>query len=290
MDHGQSGAKQDRPALTALADAASQLGFWTDAPPEEACARGQAAALKAIEVDNILSEAYAALAYANLHYDFDIRATREAAERAIELDPNNPLALQGRGLCLAVRGQAEDAVAELGRALQLEPLNLHLLWNKATFHYFARQYDESIAQSIKALDLDPKSAPLHWLLGLNFVQKQMYGKAVEEGEGAVQISGRAPFFLGNLGYIYGAVGRKEDALKIIRELEELSKQRHVSPYWHGMTYAAFPDKKDEASLWLERARQDHSPWMIYLKGAPWFDSLRSDQRYYSLLQRMNIPI
>jgi len=57
-----------------------------------------------------------------------------------------------------------------------------------------------------------------------------------------------------------------------------------------MTYAAFPDKKDEAFLWLERARQEHAPWFAYVKVSPWFDNLRSDPRYYDLLRRMNIPI
>jgi hypothetical protein len=50
-----------------------------------------------------------------------------------------------------VRGQAEDALVELGRALQLESLNVHLLWNKAAFHYFARQYDEAMGLSMKGL-------------------------------------------------------------------------------------------------------------------------------------------
>jgi len=276
-------------AYAGLADASSRLGFWTDAPPEEACARGKAAALQAIEMDNTLSDAYAALAYTSLHYDFDIRAAREAAERAIELDPNNPLALQGRGLCLAVRGQSEDAVTELGRALQLEPLNVHFIWNKAAFHYFARQYDEALELSMKGLELDPKSAALHWILGLTLVQEQMYERAVEEGEEAVHISGRAPFFLGGLGYIYGAEGREENALQVIRELGHLSQQRHVSPFWTGTIYAAIP-RNNEAFLWLERAREERAPWMVYVKVLPWFDKLRADPRYYRLLQRMNIPI
>jgi hypothetical protein len=73
---------------------------------------------------------------------------------------------------------------------------VHLLWNKAAFHYFARQFDEAMSLSMKGLELDPKSAALHWSLGLTLVQKQMYGKEVEE---AVQISVQAPFFLGGLG-------------------------------------------------------------------------------------------
>jgi TolB-like protein/Flp pilus assembly protein TadD len=276
-------------AHAGLADAASRLGFWTDAPPEEACARGRAAALRAIEMDSTLAEAFAGLGYAQLHYDFDIPSAEEAIERAIELDPYNAVAVQGRGLCLAARGRVEDALAELGRAVQLEPLNVHFRWNRCMFFYFSRQYEEAIALCRTTLELDPKSAPLHQALGVSLVQTQMYVKAVQELEEAVQISHRTPFFLGQLGYIYGAVGRKADALKVICELKELSKQRHVSPYWGGMIYSALGEK-DEAFLWLERALQDHAPWMAYLKGAPWFDNLRTDPRFYSLLQRMNIPI
>ena len=276
-------------AYAGLADSASRLGFWTDAPAEEACARGKAAALRALEMDNTLTEAYAGLGYAYLHYDFNIPAAEEAVERALELDPYNAIAIQQRGLCLAARGQAEDALADLRRAVQLEPLNVHFQWNTCMFLYFSRRYDEAIALCHKALELDPQSAALHQALGVTLVQRQFYEKAVRALEEAVQISRRAPFFLGQLGHIYGIAGRKADALKLIGELAELSKRRHVSPYWSGMIYAAL-NQKDDAFLWLERAFEDHAPWMAYVKGAPWFDNLRPDPRFYSLLQRMKIPI
>ena len=131
--------------------------------------------------------------------------------------------------------------------------------------------------------------PFRWTLGLAFIQKQAPAQAVHELEQAVEVTGRAPYFLGTLGHIYGAVGRSDDAVKIVRELEEVSKQRHVSPYWNGMIYSALCDK-NLAFLWLERARLEHAPWMAYIKAPPWFDHLRSDSRYYDLLRRMNIPI
>ena len=276
-------------AHAGLADTASRLGFWTDASPEESCARGKAAALRAIEMDNTLAEAFAGLGYALLHYDFDIRSAEEAIERAVELDPYNAIAYQQRGFCLAARGRAEESLTELDRALQLEPLSVHFRWNRCMWLYFSRRYDEAVALCNTTLELDPKSAPVHEVLGLTLIQTQMHEKAVHALEEAVQISRRAPFFLGQLGYVYGAVGRKADALKVISELKELSKQRHVSPFWISMIYAALGEK-DEAFLWLELALREHAPWMVYLKGAPWFDNLRSDSRFYSLLRRMNIPI
>lgn len=277
-------------AYAGLADTASRLGFWTDAPPEEACVRGKAAALKAIEMDKTLTEAYAALAYASLHYDFDVSCAEESVRNAIELDPNNAFAIQGRACCLMVRGRAEDAAIESLTAMQLEPFTLVLLWNAGIFHYLARKYDEAIELSQKGLELDPKFAPFRWTLAFAFIQERMYTQAVSEAEEAVKISHRAPFFLGALGHVYGAVGRTEDAFNVITELANLAEKRHVSAYWHGMTYAAFPEKRDEAFHWLECALQDHAPWMVYLKAPPWFDNLRSDSRYYNLLQRMNIPI
>src|SRR4029077_2737740 len=207
-------------AYAGLADSASRLGFWTDTKPEDGCARGKAAALKAIEMDNKLAEAYAALCYASLHYDFNIRAAEEASQRAIELDPYNAFAFQGRACCLMASGRAEVAATEILCAAHLEPLTMVLQWTVGVCLYFARQYDEAIAQSQRVLELDPKFAPFHWTLGLAFIQKRKYEQAVDEMEEAVQTSRRAPFYLGFLGHIYGATGRREDALNVISELEE----------------------------------------------------------------------
>jgi TolB-like protein len=292
MEHFQEAIERDPTyagAHAGLADSASRLGWWIDLAPEEGCLRGKAAALKAIELDKTLAEGHAALWFPLLSFDYNISAAEEAVERAIELDPQSAFALQGRACCLMARGRAEESFAEALRAARLEPFTMVLLWNAALFGYIARQYDEAIELCQRGLDLDPKFAPFHWTLGLVYVQRQSYGQAVEHMEEAVRLSHRLSYFLGGLGHVYGAVGRREDALQIVGELEERCRQRHVSPYWTAMIYAALDDK-DATLLWLERAREDHAPWVIYLKSPPWFDNLRSDSRYYRLLQRMNIPV
>jgi tetratricopeptide (TPR) repeat protein len=128
------------------------------------------------------------------------------------------------------RGQAEDAAAEILRAVQLEPPSMVLQWNAATFLWFARQYDRAISQTQMILELDSRAAQAYWIFALNLVQKKKYDDAVEAMQQAVQISGPAPFYLGALGYVYGATGRRDDALKIMNELDELSQRRHVSPF------------------------------------------------------------
>jgi tetratricopeptide (TPR) repeat protein len=277
-------------AYAGLADSASRLGFWEDVAPEEGCARAKVAALKAIEIDNTLAEAHAALWYASLHYDFNVRTAEQAAQRALELDANNGFAVQGLACCLMVRGRAEEAAAEALRAAQLEPLNMALQWTAAGSHYLARQYDTAIDLSLRILELDSKFAPpSHWVLGLSYVQKRIYEQAADEMEAAVQISEGSPFYVGALGHVYAVAGRKEDALKVVSELEDLSTRRHVSPFWAGMIYSALC-QKNEAFQCLERALEERAPWIAYLKVFPWFDDLRSDARFYKMLQRMNIPI
>ena len=291
-EHFQEAIERDptyAAAYAGLADSASRLGWWIDLAPEEGCLRGKAAALKAIELDTTLAEAHAALWFPLLNFDYNISAAEAAAERAIELDPQNAFALQGRACCLMARGRSEESFAEALRAAHLEPFTMVLLWTASIFGYLARRYDEATELCQKGLDLDPKFAPFHWTLGLAYVQRQSYGQAVDHMEEAVRLSHRLAYFLGGLGHVYGAVGRREDALQIVGELEERCRQRHVSPYWPAMIYAALGDN-EAALLWLDRARQDHAPWMIYLKSPPWFDNLRTDSRYYRLLQRMNIPI
>ena len=83
---------------------------------------------------------------------------------------------------------------------------------------------------------------------------------MEEGEEAVQISGRAPFFLGGLGHIYGAAGREEDALQVICELGHLSKQRHVSPFWTGRFMRQLPETTRPFSGWNGPARNARRGW------------------------------
>ena len=114
-------------------------------------------------------------------------------------------------------------------------------------------------------------------------------QAADEMEAAVEISEGSPFYVGALGHVYAVAGRKEDALRIVSELEDLSIRRHVSPFWGGMIYSALC-QKNEAFQCLERALEEHAPWIAYLKVLPWFDDLRSDARFYKMLQRMNIPI
>jgi tetratricopeptide (TPR) repeat protein len=116
----------------------------------------------------------------------------------------------------------------------------------------------------------------------------LYDQAIDELKQAVLLSGRATRILSGLGQVYALSGQKAEARKIIAELQEQSKQRYVSPLYIAMVYATLGEK-DLAFEWLEKAYEDHAPWLIELGIEPCWDKLRADPRFADLLQRVGLP-
>lgn len=275
-------------AHAGLAHSVARLGFWGLVTPEQGCARAKAAALKAMALDDTLAEAHAALGFSLLHHDFLFIPADEEGRRATTLDPRSPGAAQMWACSLIAMGRLDEGVAEVLRSVQLDPLSLVHRWTAGILILHARRYDEAIEQCRKAIELDPTFPPVHWTMSFALLEKQDYEGAIGEMEEAVRLAKRFSFYLGSLGYIYGRAGREEEALALLRELEEISTQQQVSPYWVGLIHTSL-NNRDEAFQWLERAYQEHAPWMAYIKVSPWFENLRGDRRFDDLLRRMNFP-
>ena len=97
-----------------------------------------------------------------------------------------------------------------------------------------------------------------------------------------------PLVIGALGYAYAKSGRKDEARKLLAELKELSKRRYVASYWIAMIHVGL-DEKDEAFAWLEKAYQERSWFLVWIKMDPQVDSLRSDARFTHLMRRIGFP-
>ena len=147
-------------------------------------------------------------------------------------------------------------------------------------YYLARQYDQSIAQSRKALEMFPNFFLPHMALGRALFEKGDYSTGIEELQKAKAME-PTPLVIGNLGYAYAKSGRKDEARKLLAELKEQSKRRYVASYWIAMIYVGL-DEKDEAFAWLEKAYQERSWFLVWIKMDPMVDSLRSDSRFTDL--------
>jgi Flp pilus assembly protein TadD len=156
--------------------------------------------------------------------------------------------------------------------------------------YFMRRHDEAIEQFKKAISLDPGYWPAHFFLGFTYSKKGMHEEASAEMQRSMELQENAPPSVAGLGYVYAVAGRRDEAVKILNQLQERADRgEYVWPLGIALIHIGLGEK-DEAFVWLDRAYEDHSTGMNYLKINPSYDPLRSDPRFTNLLRRMRFPV
>ncbi|MGH9788794.1 MAG: tetratricopeptide repeat protein [Candidatus Acidiferrales bacterium] len=255
---------------------------------EDLAARERAATMKALELDDRLGEAHAALADLKLSQEWDFAGAEQEFKRAIELNPNYPFAHHRYSHYLTAVGRLEESLVESRKYLELDPLspspNLHL-----GYHYFvARQYDLAIEQLRKTVQMDPNYTDAHRVLGQAYLGKGMKKEAFEQLEKALELSERSPFHLTHLAEAYAATGQREQAQKLLNELRKRAKRDPVSLTWFARIYARL-DEQDKAFQELEKAYEKHDSELVYLQEFAAFDRLRGDRRYGDLVRRIGFP-
>jgi TolB-like protein/DNA-binding winged helix-turn-helix (wHTH) protein/Flp pilus assembly protein TadD len=288
----QSAIREDpnyAPAYVGLADCYNALGTvqFGVLPPMEARRRAEEAAVKALELDGRLAEAHSALGYVK-HFNWNWAAAEQEFKRAIELNPNYANAHNFYAGYLMSRGRAEEAIAASNRARELDPLSLAISAQRGFLLENARRYDEAIEQLRRVIAVDPNHYQAYWILGHTHAAHGQFDEAVAASEKAVALSGRGPGALGILGLVYGLAGRKGEATKVLNELLELNESRYVTPAAIVNIYIGLGDK-DQAFVWLEKAYQERSNYIAYLKVFPIVDPLRSDPRFADLVRRVGLP-
>ncbi len=172
------------------------------------------------------------------------------------------------------------------RAQELDPLSPALCTDLGKILYSAGQRDEAIEQYRKALVLNPNYSGAHHHLSNAYLAEGKYEEAIAEIIKSERASGEKPLRSGQVGYVYGVAGRRSKAEKILHELEELSKQRYVSPVTFALIYTGLGDK-DRAFEYLQKQFEENPQSLSFLQVHPEWDSLRSDPRFAKLLQSMN---
>jgi TolB-like protein/Tfp pilus assembly protein PilF len=279
----------DALAYAGLSDSYSSFIFPLGvAAPREAMPKAKEAAMHALAIDNALGEAHASLAYVTFFYDWDWPAAEREFKRAIELNPNNADAHHWYSHYLMAQGRIEESLTQSKRALELSPFdilfNIHLGW-----HYlYARQYDQALDQIEKTVEMDKNFAQTYPWLGLILEQKGRYAEAIAAFQKAIRLfPGGSSIAEAELAHTYAVSGNREEAQKIIDELQELAKSKYVSSYQIAAIYAGLREK-DQAFAWLEKAHEERSDGLVYLKAEQRFDSLRSDSRFADLMRRVGL--
>jgi tetratricopeptide (TPR) repeat protein len=223
-----------------------------------------------------------------LEFDRKWAAAEREFKRATELNPSYPTAHQFYSWYLIAILRYDESVAEGKRALELDPLSIFRIADFGVIFQLVHRPGDAILQSQKALELDPNLNYAHWALGLGYIQKREYEKAIMHLQKAVTSCGNSPRYLASLGYAYAVAGRIAEAERVLGKLRDLSKHRYISPYYTATVFAGM-GKTQSAMEWLERSSEERDGWIPYIQSQPEFDGLHSALRFQALVARMNFP-
>jgi len=274
-------------AYFGLADAYRSLAPTSEVPSKDTLPQAQAAAAKALELDETLAAPHATLAFIHTWYDWNWSAAEREAKRAIELNPNWSFGHIAYAQMLSVTGRFQEAIAEGSRAVELDPLSLIINALNGYHLHLARRDDEAIARLKKTLELDSSFWIAHQFLGMAYIEKKMYPEAISEFSQAVKLSGGNSEPLALNGYASVLSGDTAKGRAVLKELKSLESQRYVPPSNLALLSYVLGEK-DEAFSWLEKAYQDHDIRLCRLKVDSKWDSMRSEPRFVEILKRIGL--
>ena len=190
---------------------------------------------------------------------------------------------------LGWKGRAIESRQEIAKYYELDPLAEDFLVYEAVINYLLSDYQGTIEVGQRAVASDPNSWLAHHLLGSGYEQSDRMSEAIAEYQDALRLSEGDQEPTASLAHAYAITGKKQEALKILREWQHQSKTRYISPYMIATIFAGLGDK-DRAFEFLERAYQERSPDVVYfLKTDPRIANLRPHSQFRDFLRRMNFP-
>ncbi len=274
-------------AYAGLADANSLLADYIAATPKESYEKAQAAALKALELDENLAEAHTSLAYVNMSYFWDWPNVEAGYRRAIELNQNYATAHQWYSEYLAAMGRFDEALSEIRRAKEIDPLAPVINAGEVWILYFARRYDEAIEAGRKLQATNPDFAEINEYLKRCYDQKGMYREAIAARQMRRKLARVDP--TESPAIKRAAAATSHQTYWRSRLEQEIDDAKREPPYPFDMAeiYSQLGDN-DKAFEWLERAFEQRLYLMMFLKVAPNLDPLRDDPRFADLLKRVGL--
>ena len=274
-------------AYTGLADCFIFLGFYEAFPPSVAGPKAETVLRKAIEMDATLAESQASLAAYKLCFEFDWKGAEEGLLRAIELNPRLITARYWYAMVLTTLGRFDEAIEQGRIALELDPLNLIASANVARALYIAHRFDEAIELCQRTIEIDANFYFTHAVLGLTYHVTGKFDDAIHHLRTAVSTSD-IPFVTSILGFALARSGQADEARQILAAYVEQSDQKYISPCAFCLIYIGL-DEIETAMDWLDKAWEERSVQLVWLKTEPVFDSLRSEPRFKRVLKLMGLP-
>jgi len=279
------------PSHAALAECYCFFGLYGLYPVEVIFPKAKASAIRALQLDNSLSEAHAVLGWVLWQFAWDFSGAEQEFKQAIELNPSSAIARWQYADLLVLLGRKDEAVSQASASENLDPLSDAVAAQAAYVYVFAHRYEEAIGHLRRALEVGSSTAVTHAILAWTYLQNGMLQEAAASAAKAVDLSGpgKSPVADAWLIDCYVILGSRDEAVGLLRVWEQLAAQGHVEPYLMAVFYAAVGDF-DAAFDWWNRAFEQHSATLLWINcQIPAMNRISSDPRFRELLARINFP-
>ncbi len=276
------------PAYAGVADYYITLGNFNLADSHDVYPKAKAAALRALEIDPASAEAHTSLGTVEGSYEWDREGAERDLKRAVTLNPNYATGHHWYADHLVSLGRFDEGLAEIAIAQSLDPLSLMMAADAAGYLFYAKRYDEALRRMRTALEQEPSFAPAYRQLGGIYEQMGKHREAIEAFEKMRELTDGATFSLTALAHVWALSGRRDDAVRMLKELEEVAKRKYVSPYSVAAVHVALGEV-DRAFELLDRAVKSHDRALIWLNVSPRWDRVRSDPRLRAILKTVGVP-
>lgn len=269
-------------AYTALADCYAAMVYSCYLAPATGFAQARAALERAGQLDPQAPEVLASEGYLNMYFDWDLDKAARNLERAIAVDPNYATAYDWLGVLYTASKRFTAARSAFERARRLDPASLPIRTDLAFHLHYSGQNEDARHELQSILRVDPNFPLAHFWMGRVLSSESNCPGALSELETASSSSLRdwQPVIAAH-SHIAGVCGQSSRALEDLRRFDEMARNRFVTSYGYALIYAGLGEK-DQALIWLRKAVEERSHWLVWIRVDPRFDALRSDSRFQQL--------
>lgn len=248
--------------------------------PGDAMSKAKAAANTALKLDDKLSEAYTSMGIIRSRYDWNWIEAENNFLKAIELDPDYAPAHYSYSRLLIISGNFDRALAEAFKAKDLDPLSVDFASHIGRIYYCQRQPDKAIQTLSRIREENPGDTTTVYLLGLVYLQEGRDKEALDIFEKSYEKT--KIYFAAPLGYTYGRLKRKQDALRVLSDLENIAKKDVVvPPQERALIYLGMGDEEKAFELFTQSCH-DRFPALPGVLAEFFFDPYRNDKRFKDL--------
>jgi len=262
------------------------MALWGWLRPKEAQPLSHRAALEALRIDSNSAESYAGLAATLLRFDWDWPGVAAAADKALELNPSCGLAHSMKANCAMAQGGFKEAMISFERARQLDPLSTRTIGAMGVGYWVMGNHEEAehwlrIAQGLNRHSLLP-----HYFLMRLYLSMGRYAEALNAHR-AFGDPTPCALLLSVQGAAYAGCGNHEEALRILRRLEDASQSEYVDPLALAIVQVGLGDL-DAVFRSLHKALDERPPMAAFLNVDPSFAALRADARFGEVLSALKL--